>query len=98
MNIEGMMSHWMLKATSCAVMVVPMFAPNMIPIDWTRFNSPAFTKPITITVLALEDWMMQVTTAPDRIATKRFAENRRSMERILSPAERCRPSLIKPIP
>ena len=43
------------NAMICAVMVVPMFAPKMMPIDCTSVRSPAFTKPITMTVLALED-------------------------------------------
>ena len=94
----GITSHWMLKATSCAVMVVPMLAPKMMPMDCTRVRSPAFTKPMTITVLALEDWMTQVTAAPDRMATKRLAENTFRMERIRSPAELWRPSLMSFMP
>ncbi len=57
------------NAMICAVMVVPMFAPKMMPIDCTRFRSPALTKPITMTVVALEDWMTAVTNAPATTAT-----------------------------
>ena len=41
--------------TICAVIVVPILDPMMIPIDWARFRSPALMKPITMTVVALED-------------------------------------------
>ena len=43
------------KATIQAVMVVPILAPKMIPTDWVRLKSPAFTKETTITVVAPED-------------------------------------------
>ena len=45
-----------------------------------------------------DDWITPVTTAPVATATNLFAENIRRMERIRSPATRCRPSLIIFIP
>ena len=74
--MAGIVMQAMSNAMICAVIVVPMFAPKMIPIDWVRFRSPAFTNPITITVLALDDWMTAVTSAPARTATNRLLENR----------------------
>ena len=92
--IAGMMIHDILNATNCAVIVVPILAPKIKPIAWARVSNPALIKPMTITVLALDDWITQVTSAPEIIATKRLEENIRRMVRILSPATRCRPSLI----
>ena len=86
MIMEGMMIQEMSNATSWAVIVVPMLAPKINPMACTRESRPAFTKPMTITVLALEDWMTQVTTAPDITATSGLAENIRRMLRIFSPA------------
>ena len=51
-----------------------------------------------VTVVAPEDWITPVTTAPVATATKRLAENILKMERIRSPATRCRPPLISFIP
>ena len=53
--IAGIASAPTSKETICAVTVVPMLVPKMIPIACERFSSPALMKPITITVLALED-------------------------------------------
>ena len=47
-------------ATSQPVMVVPMFAPNIIPADSTKDSNPAFTKLTAITVLAEDDCTKQV--------------------------------------
>ena len=43
------------KAMSCPVMVVPMFAPSIMPTDSVMVISPAFTKVTTITVVAPDD-------------------------------------------
>ena len=51
-------------ATSQPVMVVPMFAPIIIPIDCTRESKPAFAKLTTITVVAEDDWTRQVVKKP----------------------------------
>ena len=44
-----------LKAIICAVMVVPMLAPIITPIDWVSVISPAVMKPTTSTVVTEED-------------------------------------------
>jgi hypothetical protein len=54
-----------LKATIWAVTVVPILAPIITPTACIRFISPAFTKPTTITVVALLLWIMAVITAPN---------------------------------
>ena len=48
------------------VMVVPTFAPIIIPIACLSFIIPEFTKPTTITVVADEDCITAVTAAPSK--------------------------------
>ena len=55
-----------------AVMVVPMLAPIITPIACDKVNNPALTKPTTITVVALDDWMTAVTPRPVRTPLKGF--------------------------
>ena len=55
---------------SQAVTVVPIFAPIITPIALVRESSPAFTKLTTITVVALEDWIMAVIIKPVRTLLK----------------------------
>ena len=98
MMMAGKMTELILKATNCPVIVVPIWAPQMMPMDCSRFRSPAFTKPTTITVVAAEDWITEVTPTPVSTATNRFLAKRRRMERILVPATFCKPSLIKVMP
>ena len=43
------------KETSCAVIVVPILAPNVIPTDCSNVRSPALTKLTSITVVAPDD-------------------------------------------
>ena len=50
------------------VIVVPTFAPIMIPMDCDNFIIPELTNPTTITVVAEEDWMTAVTPAPNKTA------------------------------
>ena len=52
-----------LKMTE--VTVVPILAPIMIPIALRNFNTPALTKPTTITVVAEELCIAAVTTKPN---------------------------------
>ena len=52
------------RATSCPVIVVPMLAPIIIHTACLRVISPELTKPTTITVVADDDWMTAVMTAP----------------------------------
>ena len=42
-----------LNATNCAVIVVPILAPIIIPAACAKFINPALTNPTTITVVAL---------------------------------------------
>ena len=44
-----------LNAIICAVTVVPILAPIMIPIACMRFNIPEFTKLTVITVVPVDD-------------------------------------------
>ena len=43
------------REAMCAVIVVPIFAPIIIPVACFSVIIPAFTKPTTITVVAEED-------------------------------------------
>ena len=72
--------------------VVPMLAPRMTPMAWWRFISPALTKPISMTVVAEEDWMRAVIPAPEATAVNRLAERASSTFLTLSPATCWRPS------
>ncbi len=53
-----------LKATSCEVMVVPIFEPIITPILFVKLKIPASTKDTSITVTAVLDWMIDVIPAP----------------------------------
>ena len=55
MKMAGIASPPRSNEMTWAVMVVPMLAPKMMPIPWVRFSKPALMKPMTITVVALED-------------------------------------------
>ena len=57
-----------------AVTVVPIFAPNIIPIACVKLKTWAFTKEITITVVAPLDWITAVTKSPVNTAVIRFPE------------------------
>ena len=48
-----------------------MSAPRMTPSDWRKVTRPAETKPISISVVADEDWMSAVTSAPEPTAARR---------------------------
>ena len=75
-----------------------MLAPIMTPIACLSVRSPAFTNPTTITVVALDDWIIPVTprpvTTPFRGLEVIEARNFLSPE----PAAFCRPELIMFIP
>ena len=81
-----------------AVTVVPMFAPIITPTDCTRDSSPALTKLTTITVVALEDWIIAVIKRPVRTLFKEFEVIAASMPLIFSPATFWRAPLISVIP
>src|SRR5437773_1956882 len=48
---------------SCTVNVVPMSAPRITPSVWRNVMRPAATKPISMSVVAAEDWMIAVMAA-----------------------------------
>ena len=62
------------RETIQAVTVVPMFAPKIIPIDCVKERICAFTKLTTITVVALDDWIIAVTKRPVKTAVNRFPD------------------------
>ncbi len=51
------------------VMVVPTFAPRMMPMDWCSVSTPAPTRPEVSTMVAVELWMTAVTPRPSRKPT-----------------------------
>ena len=55
-KVNQVASRWNPKmVNSQAVTVVPILAPMMTPMDWTRDNIPALTNPTAMMVVALED-------------------------------------------
>ena len=59
-------------ATIHPVIVVPMLAPMITPIDWESWSNPALTKLTTMTVVADEDWTIAVMANPVKIAATRW--------------------------
>ena len=57
-----------LMAIICAVMVVPILEPITTQIHLCRFIKPAFIKPMSITVIALDDCRAAVTPMPTSTA------------------------------
>ena len=84
--------------TSCDVIVVPIFAPNVIPTDCSKVMIPALTKPTSITVVAPDDWINAVNKAPHTTAIYLFLVQRSKMVLNLPPAACCKLSLIYFIP
>ena len=74
------------RAIIQAVMVVPMLAPIITPIDWVNVRRPAFTKLTTITVVALDDWIMAVIMKPVKILLNEFDVIAANTERSFEPA------------
>ena len=58
-------------ATSHGVEVVPKVAPMITPTACEKVTNPALTKPITVSVVAVEDCSRTVKRAPDTIALNR---------------------------
>ena len=81
-----------------AVIVVPMFAPIITPIAWASDSRPALTKPTTITVVALEDWITAVIPNPVSTPLKGLEVIAPSRCRSPEPAAFCSPELIMFIP
>ena len=87
-----------LKAVSCAVIVVPILAPIMTPMACVRLRSPELTKPMTMTSVAEELWIIKVTSTPTATAIKRLLVAFSRMTRSLSPAALRSPDDINVIP
>src|SRR5262249_22838438 len=80
-------------ASSHGVEVVPSVAPMMTPIASENVTSPALTKPMTVRMAAVEDWMTAVKIAPDSTALNRPDASRWSPRRSESPAGPFRPAV-----
>ncbi len=83
---------------SWTVNVVPMSAPRMIPSVWRNVISPADTKPMSMSVVAAEDWMMAVIAAPDRTECHRLRDMTVSSVLRRPPAARCSASPLRRMP
>ena len=86
------------NAISWPVIVVPILAPMMIQTAWRRVIIPELTNPTTMTVVADDDWITAVMTAPTRTPRKRLAVNFSRICFILFPAAASSPLLIICIP
>ena len=98
MATAGRANPLRLNEMSWAVTVVPMFAPKMMPMAWTRFRRPALMKPSTMMVVAALDWMTAVTNVPASTPRIAFFEKNWSTCCIFSPAMFCRPRLRRSMP
>ena len=75
-----------LKAMIWAVIVVPMLAPMMTPIDCESDIRPALMKPTTSTVVTDDDWITAVINAPVNAPTIRLEVRPARIARIRLPA------------
>ena len=80
-------------ATSHGVEVVPKVAPTMTPTACEKVTKPALTKPITVSVVAVEDRIATVKSAPEMTALNRPPTSVWSARRSESPARPFRPSV-----
>ena len=87
-----------MSDTNQAVIVVPILAPMITEIDSASVSKPAFTKLTTITVVADDDWIIEVTITPVNTPSTRFFVIDANIARILLPATFCSASLIMVIP
>src|SRR5262245_42182422 len=81
------------SATSQIVEVVPSVAPTIIPVASANVTRPALTKPMTVRMAAVEDWITAVKSAPAATALNRPATRRWSVRRSESPASPLMPSV-----
>ena len=88
----------MSSATSCPVIVVPILAPMIIHTACLRVISPELTKPTTMTVVADEDWITAVMTAPTSTPSIRLEVSFSRIPFNRSPATASRLLLIICIP
>jgi hypothetical protein len=73
--------------------LVPKVAPMMTPTACANVTSPALTKPMTVNVVAVEDWIATVKSAPETIALSLPATSACKMRRSESPARPFNPSV-----
>ena len=86
------------KAMIWGVTVVPMQLPKITLMACSRFMRPAFTKPTTMTVEALELCTMAVMTVPTTMPVNLFLTKSWRMLFSLAPATLCNPSDIMVMP
>ena len=86
------------NAISCTVNVVPMSAPRITPSVARKVMRPAATKPISMRVVAAEDWMIAVIAAPERTARIRLRESPVSRPRRRAPSARWSASPLRRMP
>jgi hypothetical protein len=80
------------------VLVVPRFAPMITPTACGKVSSPALTKPIVVSTVALELCSTAVAAVPDAIARNGPPVKRTSVRRSASPASAFSPSVSRIIP
>ena len=86
------------RAMIQAVKVVPMLAPIMTLMACLRVRRPALTKPTTMTVVALDDWIIAVTPSPVTTPLSGLEVIEARNFRRPEPAAFCNPELIRFIP
>ena len=86
------------KAISCTVNVVPMSAPRITPSVWRNVMRPAATKPISMSVVAADDWMIAVIAAPETTARIRLRDSPVKRLRRRPPSARWSASPLRRIP
>jgi hypothetical protein len=87
-----------LSAMSCAVIVVPMFAPMMTPMARGEIHQPGVTKPTAMTVVALELCISTVSSNPTSNCHKPGCGELFQYALELEPAKCSRPSPIMRMP
>ena len=81
-----------------AVSVVPILAPMITEMACASVSSPALTNDTVITVVAVDDCTLAVTSIPVRMPVRRFVVMAPSTWRSCGPASFCKASLIDFIP
>ena len=85
-------------AINWPVIVVPILAPIITQTAFSNFINPALTNPTVMTVVADDDWITAVITAPTPTPRKRFVVSFSKIVFILFPAANSRPFDIIVIP
>ena len=93
-NIIGNEKCEMLNPIMNDVIVVPIFAPIIIPIACLKVNNPALTNPIVITVVPELDCISTVTNIPTKTPKNGEVVYLSKIYFNLSPAANCNPSPI----